>query len=81
MGSGPKMVNSPGPIRVLTVDDHGLIREGIAVLVTNQKDMRLVGEASIETLLASFDRFVHGGVPELRPRLRLCQHWQIVGRQ
>ena len=81
MGSSPKMVTSPGPIRVLTVDDRVLIRGGIAALIANQTDMRLVGEASIETLLTSFDRFVLGAVPELRPRLRLCQHWQIVGRQ
>jgi len=46
MGSSPKMVSSPSPIRVLTADDHALIREGIAALVGNQKDMRLVGEAS-----------------------------------
>ena len=46
MGSSPKMVTSPSPIRVLTADDHALIREGIAALVGNQKDMRLVGEAS-----------------------------------
>ena len=46
MGSSPKMVTSPSPIRVLTVDDHALIREGIAALVGNQKDMSLVGEAS-----------------------------------
>jgi len=45
MGSTPKMVTDPNPIRVLTVDDHALIREGIAALVGNQKDMRLVGEA------------------------------------
>jgi len=46
MGSSPKMVTSPSPIRVLTADDHALIREGIAALVGNQKDMELVGEAS-----------------------------------
>ena len=46
MGSSPKVVTSPSPIRVLTVDDHALIREGIAALIANQKDMRLVGEAS-----------------------------------
>lgn len=34
------------PIRVLAVDDHPLLREGIAALVTNQKDMKLVAEAS-----------------------------------
>lgn len=33
-------------IRVLTVDDHPLMREGIAVLVRNQPDMDLVAEAS-----------------------------------
>ena len=81
MGSSPKMVTSPGPIRVLTVDDCVIIREGIAALIANQTDMRLFGEASIGTVLTSFDRFVHGDVPELRPRLWLCQHWQIVGRQ
>jgi DNA-binding NarL/FixJ family response regulator len=46
MGSSPKVVTDPSPIRVLTVDDHALIREGIAALIANQKDMRLVGEAS-----------------------------------
>ena len=33
-------------IRVLTVDDHPLMREGIAVLVRNQPDMELVAEGS-----------------------------------
>jgi DNA-binding NarL/FixJ family response regulator len=33
-------------IRVLSVDDHPLLREGIAVLVSNQPDMELVGEAA-----------------------------------
>lgn len=46
MGSSPKVVTGPSPIRVLTVDDHALIREGIAALIANQKDIRLVGEAS-----------------------------------
>lgn len=33
-------------IRILAVDDHPLLREGIAALVSKQTDMRLVGEAS-----------------------------------
>ena len=33
-------------IRVLSVDDHPLLREGIAALVGNQPDMELVAEAS-----------------------------------
>jgi DNA-binding NarL/FixJ family response regulator len=33
-------------IRVLSVDDHALLRDGIAALIANQSDMELVGEAS-----------------------------------
>ena len=46
MGSSPKTGTSSTVIRVLTVDDHALIRDGVAALIANQKDMRLVGEAS-----------------------------------
>ncbi|HYV82350.1 MAG TPA: response regulator transcription factor [Pyrinomonadaceae bacterium] len=34
------------PIRVFSVDDHPLLREGIAALINNQPDMVLVGEAA-----------------------------------
>ena len=33
-------------IRVLAVDDHALLRDGIAALIGNQSDMELVAEAS-----------------------------------
>jgi len=33
-------------IRILTVDDHALLRDGIGALIANQSDMELVGEAS-----------------------------------
>lgn len=33
-------------IRILTVDDHALLREGIAAVLEGQADMRLVGQAS-----------------------------------
>src|SRR6266852_1278180 len=36
----------PSPIRILAVDDHPLIRVGIATLVAPESDMKLVGEAS-----------------------------------
>jgi DNA-binding NarL/FixJ family response regulator len=40
------MTIDPGPIRVLTVDDHALLRQGIAALVNGENDMKLVAEAS-----------------------------------
>jgi DNA-binding NarL/FixJ family response regulator len=33
-------------IRILTVDDHPLFRNGVAALVATQRDMQLVGEAA-----------------------------------
>ena len=40
------MGTEPRQIRILTVDDHALLREGIAVLVDGEPDMKLVAEAS-----------------------------------
>ncbi|MDL2407767.1 response regulator transcription factor [Rhizobium calliandrae] len=34
------------PIRILCVDDHPLVREGIAALVSSQLDMAIIAEAS-----------------------------------
>lgn len=40
------MTNNFGPIRILVVDDHPLLREGIESLVGKQIDMTVVAEAS-----------------------------------
>ena len=40
------MSTDPSPIRVLAVDDHQLIRVGIATLLLPEPDMKLVAEAS-----------------------------------
>lgn len=36
----------PGKIKVLTVDDHPLLREGIAAVMQGEDDLQLVGEAA-----------------------------------
>jgi DNA-binding NarL/FixJ family response regulator len=38
--------NPSAQIRILAVDDHALVRQGIAVLLGTQPDMTLVGEAT-----------------------------------
>src|SRR5258708_39795793 len=40
------MSNDSPPIRILVVDDHQLIRVGIATLLLPESDMNIVGEAS-----------------------------------
>jgi DNA-binding NarL/FixJ family response regulator len=39
-------VTGPAPIRILVVDDHPVVRQGVAVLVGSQSDMTVVAEAS-----------------------------------
>ena len=38
-----------GPIRVLSVDDHPLLREAVAALLASQSDITLVAEAPTAT--------------------------------
>jgi len=40
------MTIDPSLIRILTVDDHPLLRKGISALVNTENDMKLVAEAS-----------------------------------
>jgi DNA-binding NarL/FixJ family response regulator len=56
------MTDVPNMIRILAVDDHPLLRKGIAALVNAEPDMKLVAEASNgEEAVASF-RLYHPDV-------------------
>lgn len=39
-------MSEPGPIRVLIVDDHPVVRDGIAGMLAGQSDMAVVGQAT-----------------------------------
>jgi len=39
-------MSAPARVRVLSIDDHPLLREGISAMIRSQRDMELVAEAS-----------------------------------
>ncbi|HEY9623754.1 MAG TPA: response regulator transcription factor [Crinalium sp.] len=38
-------MSQPAAIRVLIVDDHAIVRQGVAAMIENEPDMTVVGQA------------------------------------
>jgi DNA-binding NarL/FixJ family response regulator len=49
-------MTEPAQIRILSVDDHPLLREGIATIINNQPDMVLVSQATNGTEAIQYHR-------------------------
>ncbi|HTA72594.1 MAG TPA: response regulator transcription factor [Bryobacteraceae bacterium] len=49
-------MTEPAQIRILSVDDHPLLREGIATIISNQPDMVLVAQATNATEAIQYHR-------------------------
>jgi DNA-binding NarL/FixJ family response regulator/anti-sigma regulatory factor (Ser/Thr protein kinase) len=45
-GSSPAAARSSGKTRVVLVDDHAVMRQGLAALLADEQDLEIVGEAS-----------------------------------
>jgi DNA-binding NarL/FixJ family response regulator len=43
---GDRTVSEPRPIKILIVDDHPMLREGVAAVLGCEDDMQIVGEAA-----------------------------------
>ncbi len=50
------------PIRVLVVDDHKIVREGLALLLGEQPDIEVIGQASNGREAISMTRNLHPNV-------------------
>jgi two-component system NarL family response regulator len=46
LGSAMNKVNVPDKVRLMIVDDHAVVREGLVAIINRQDDMTVVGEAS-----------------------------------
>jgi DNA-binding NarL/FixJ family response regulator len=58
----PRTRSGTGKIRVLLVDDHAVVREGIALQLVGQSDIEVVGEAADSTEAVEMVRTLHPDV-------------------
>lgn len=62
-------MNEPAKIRVLSIDDHPLVREGLAALINSQADMCVVAQGSTGHEAIKFFRELHPDVALMDVRL------------
>jgi DNA-binding NarL/FixJ family response regulator/anti-sigma regulatory factor (Ser/Thr protein kinase) len=61
-GPAPAAARSAGKTRVVLVDDHAVMRQGLAALLADEQDLEIVGEASDGQAALDLARAVHPDV-------------------
>lgn len=72
-------MSSPPKIRVLCVDDHGVVREGLTMLLTLQPDMEVVGCAGTGAQAIELYKLCRPDITLMDLRLPLMSGLQALG--
>lgn len=66
------------PIRILVVEDHGIMREGLTMILNSQQDMAVIGEAADGAEAVSMYRRLQPDITLLDLRLPTMQGVEVI---
>jgi DNA-binding NarL/FixJ family response regulator len=85
------MVATPPPIRILVIDDHPIVRDGLRAILGTQPDFAVIGEAGTgvdavrlshtlnpDVVLLDLEMPEMDGVEALQQMRKLCPHVRVI---